>query len=540
MESFLLNVENFSQMYEKLEPQLERLKIKQRDLLSTELLVEEIFWIMINRGNATQVKVRVIKNFFGKVQVRMTAAADNSTFSPINISEWSEDEDYYRLLILKANRQKINWFREKNFNVVTINVRDESNRLMKLTFAAMAGGFVCGVLMNLLLSPEMISFIDKDIMTPINTMFLHALNMVIAPVIFFSIVSGVMGMGEGANVGKVGSKLIGLYLGTMGIAATLSLTLSMIFFQSGVPQVATVAAADNVTGQPYEFSLTKFIVDIIPNNLVSPIVDGNLLQVIFVAVLSGICLNALGDKVKRIQELIENFNELFMKMVDIIISFVPLIVFFAMISLVTTTNAEIATTISKLIALMFICCAVMLGVYALMILFMGKITPLPFAKKLPSLWAVPFATSSSSVSMPFTMNFCTNKLGIAPKISSFAIPIGTTVNMNGACISLSTISIMFLRMYGVEVDLNTLAAVFTMTISLSIGMPAVPNAGVICLLTFLGTFGVPNDIAGLLFCISALCDKLITCFNVTGDTVAAFVLARMENLTDEKIYLANN
>ena len=266
MESILMTAENFSQINEELEKQLERLKVKPRDILNTELLVEEIFWLMINRRNAKQVKVRVVKNFFGKVQVRMTAA-DSPTFSAVNISEWSEDEDYYRLLILKANRQRINWFREKNFSVVIINVRDESNRLMKLTLGSMAGGVVCGVLINLILSPEIISFIEKDIMTPINTMFLHALNMVIAPVIFFSIISGVKGMGEGANLGKVGSKLIGLYLGTMGIAATLSLTLSMIFFQSGVPQVATVAAADNVTGQPYEFSLVKFVVDIIPNNL---------------------------------------------------------------------------------------------------------------------------------------------------------------------------------------------------------------------------------------------------------------------------------
>ena len=537
MESILMTAENFSQMNEELEKQLERLKVEPRDILNTELLVEEIFWLMINRRNAKQVKVRVVKNFFGKVQVRMTAA-DSPTFSAVNISEWSEDEDYYRLLILKANRQRINWFREKNFSVVIINVRDESNRLMKLTLVSMAGGLVCGVLMNLILSPEIISFIEKDIMTPINTMFLHALNMVIAPVIFFSIISGVKGMGEGANLGKVGSKLIGLYVSTMGIAAAITLMLSMIFFQSGAPQVAKIAA-DNVTGQPYEFSLVKFVVDIIPNNLVSPIVDGNLLQVIFIAVLSGICLNALGEKVKLLEELIDNCNELFMKMVGMIISFMPLIVFSAMMSMALDTNTELLLEISKLVFLQLVCLILMLGVYMLMILFLGKITPLPFLKKIPSMWTVPFATSSSSVSMPITMKLCTEKLGISPKISSFAIPIGTTVNMNGACIGLSSMSIMFLKMYGVEVDLNTLAAILAMTVSLSVGMPAVPNAGVICILTIVGTFGVPNDITGLVFCIGALCDRPITCFNVTGDVAAAFVLARTENLTDEKIYLGN-
>lgn len=537
MNSFTLNVENFSRMHEELEPQLERLKINRRDILNTELLIEEIFWRMNTQCDVSQVEVRVVKNFFGKVQIRLTATG--TPHNPlVEISQWSE-EDYCRLLIIKSNRQKLNWTHKKNFNVVTINVRDESNRLMKLTFVAMAAGVVCGVFMNLFLSPETISFVKEDLMTPIETMFLNALNMVIAPVIFFSIFSGIMGMGESATVGKVGSKLVGLYMGTMVVAAALSLLLSMIFFQDGVPQAATIAAADNVTGQPYEFSLVKFIVDIIPNNLVSPIVDGNLLQVIFLAVLSGICLNALGAKVKLIQELVENCNEFFMKMVEIIVSFMPLIVFSAMMTLALDTNTQMIFEIAKLIFLQLFCFVVMIGVYMLLILFVGKITPLPFLKKLPLAWSVPFATSSSSVSMPFTMKFCTQKLGISSKISSFAIAIGTTVNMNGACIALATVSIMFLKMYGVEVDLNALVAILAMTVSMAIGMPAVPNAGVICTLTIVGTFGVPNDIAGLLFCIGALCDRPCTCFNVTGDIAAAFVLARTENMMDEKIYLGN-
>ncbi|MBR0060677.1 MAG: cation:dicarboxylase symporter family transporter, partial [Selenomonadaceae bacterium] len=159
-----------------------------------------------------------------------------------------------------------------------------------------------------------------------------------------------------------------------------------------------------------------------------------------------------------------------------------------------------------------------------------------FLKKIPSLWAVPFATSSSAVTMPFTMDFCTKKMGVSPKISSFSIPIGVTINMDGGCIYLPAAAIMFIKMYGVTVDLNALMIIFSMNFILSIAGPAVPNASVIGIISVTTIFGVPTDIAGILFCIATICDRLCTCFNVTGDVAATVALARTENLLDEKIF----
>ena len=110
--------------------------------------------------------------------------------------------------------------------------------------------------------------------------------------------------------------------------------------------------------------------------------------------------------------------------------------------------------------------------------------------------------------------------------------------MNGTCVYIPIAAIMFLKMYGVEVDRNALIIIFTMTLSLAIGAPAVPNASVICILTVTSTFGVPNDIAGLLFCIATICDRIATCLNVTGDVASTMTLARTENLLDEKIYFS--
>ena len=500
-------------------------------------MVEEIFWRTIKYGHAAQVEVKPVKNFFGKVQIQMTA--EGAPYNPlVEVSDWSEngdDEDYFRMMILKANRQKLNWIRQQNRNVVTIDVRAESNRQLRLTVAGIVGGVVCGFFMKEFVAPETIALISEDLIKPISTMFLNALKMIIAPVIFFSVISGVSGMGAGAGVGKIGSKLMGLYLTTSVIASVVGLLIAQIVFSGDLPQIGTIPSSGGEV-KSYEFSPVQFIVGIIPKNLVSPIVDGNMLQIIFLAVLFGMCLNALGDKVRLLQELVSNCNVFFMKVVGVIIVFVPLIAFFAMITLIVKMGVDTVLMMGKLIAGQLVACGVMFGVYALLINFVGKISPLPFLKKIPALMPTPFATSSSAVTMPLTMKFCVDRLGISPKITSFSIPIGTTVNMDGGCLYFPTAAIMFLKMYGVEVDMHAIIIICAMTVSLSIGAPAVPNAAVICILTITAMFGVPGDIAGLLFCIGTVCERVVTCLNVTGDVAASVTLARTENFLDEKIY----
>lgn len=535
MKVFHLDAENFSDMQANLEPQLEQLKIKQKDILNAELLVEEIFWRTVNLGKVAQVKVRILKNFFGKVQIQMTA--EGSPYNPLlEVSDWDEeDEEYYRTLILKANRQSLSWFHKNNLNVVTISVRNESNKALRLILGGMLGGLICGVVMKEILSPETIALVGKDVIAPATKMFLNALGLVIAPVIFFSVICGIISMGASAGVGRISSKIIGFYLTTSLIASVIGLIIAGIFFSGSVPQVGVVASAQSVTS--YEFSLINFIVDIIPADLVNPIAERNMLQIIFIAVLFGAAFVALGNKISLLQEFVKNCNDLFMKLVGMIVFFVPLIAFFAMMNLAASMDVDTILMMGRLILAQLIGNLTMFGVYMLLILFVGKISPLPFLKKIPSLWSVPFATSSSAVTMPFTLDFCAKKMGVEPKISAFAIPLGTTINMDGACIYFPVAAIMFLKMYGVEVDLNALITIFAMTLSLSIGAPAVPNASVICIITITSMFGLPADIAGILFCISTLCDRIITVFNVTGDVAANVVLARTKTLLDEKIYL---
>ena len=532
-----LTAENLFEVQTDLERELASLNVTEKDTLRAQLLLEEISLRMLNQGYAAQLTIRVDKKLFGKVQIILTA--EGNPYNPlVEVADWTDDDDnYYTMMILKAHRHRLHWSHKNNQNLVTINVRGESNRQMWLLIASIIGGLLCGLIMKETLPHESITLIDNDIITPIKTMFLHALNMIIAPVIFFSIVSGLVGMGKGADVGRIGTKLIGLCVFTSAVASIVALIIAQIIFSGDVPKIGTIPPA-NVEVSTYDFSAIKFIVDIIPANLIAPLTDGNMLQVIFVAVLFGSCLNAPGDKIQLLQEFVAGLNEFFMRVVGVIVLFVPLIAFFAMVDLVVDMGVEVMLAMSELIAGHIVASITMIGVYMLMILFIGKLSPLPFLKKIPSLISTPLATSSSAVSMPTTMDICIKKLGMSPKITSFSIPVGTTVNMNGACLYTPLAVIMFMKMYGISVDLHAMILIFAMTMSISAGTPAVPNIGVIFLLTLTSMFGVPNEIAGLLFCMDAIADRICTCVNVMGNTVATLTLARTENLFDEKIYSA--
>ena len=321
------------------------------------------------------------------------------------------------------------------------------------------------------------------------------------------------------------------------ISLVLSCVMAWIFFSGGVPQINTLPATEN-SAEVLEFSLVQFIVDIIPGNFVSPVLNGKVLQIIFIAILFGMSLNALGEKASLIKELVGNLNNVFTKMISMVIFFVPSIAFFAMITLTLEIDAEILTVISNLFIGQLIATLLMLAFYRIFVWRIGKISVKTFVKKLLTLLPLSLATASSTVLMPYMMKLCTEKLGVSPKISSFAIPIGITANLPGTMIYFITACVMFLRMYGIELDLQNLALVAFLSIVLCLGKPTVPASVVICVVTIVSYFGVPNEIAGLLFCLDPLICRIVIFANVTANVAVATGLARTENLLDEKIYFA--
>ena len=530
---FLLNKENFSEVTAQVHEKLLTTKATNKEISRADLLVEETFMRMAELGNVSEVEIKIHQRL-GDVSLQMSAEGEE--FNPlIEITDFDEeDEDYFRTLILKANRNKMNFVRKNRKNLVTIQIHDTSNKQIYYTLIGMVCGIICGLFMKEFFSQEIISAFDNNIVKSFTTMFLNALNMMIAPVIFFSVISGVTSLTNAADVGRIGGKLIGFYTATTIISSALSLALGYFLFLGDVPQLGVI---ENTGGESQNFSLLEMIVGIVPKNLVNPVINGEMLQIIFVAVFFGIGINKLGDKVKLLHDFIETMNTFCLRVLMMIVDFVPLIVFFAMSSLMFKIGMDSVLLLGKLIFGQLFGSLLMVGVYLLIIALIGKISPLPFLKKIPSFIPIPLSTNSSNATMPFSMKFCTEKLGISPKLSSFSIPIGSTINMDGGCLYLSIASIMLAKMYGAELSGDVLFTIFVTVIALSIGAPGVPGGAFVCLASIVVAIGLPVDATAVILGIDPICSMMRTALNCTGDIAASTALACNEKLIEKNVYL---
>ena len=529
--TFDLNLENFSETVAQIDSALAKEKLTRKESVNAQLLLEENFMRLVNLGGAETVRVKIIRRFGDlNLQLESTGAEYNPLISATDFD--ADDADYFRTIILKANAAKMHYARKGNKNLVLIQVHENTSKQLHYTLLGMAAGIVFGLILKFAATPEIISVFNETIGGSVNTMFMNALNMMLAPVVFFSIISGITGMTNAADIGRIGGKLIGLYSLTTIIAICVGLTLAHIVFASGVPQVGVVEGEASAA----KISLLAAIVDIIPKDLVTPIINRGLLQIIFVAVIFGLCINKLGDKVKMLNDFAREANSLCLTLITAIAAFIPLVTFFAMAALITNLGVDSIILLGKLLGCYLTGDMLMVCVYSSMLLIIGKISPVPLLKKLPSFIPIPFATSSSNVTMPFTMKFCTEKLGISPKISSFSIPIGATVNMDGTAIFQSTTCIMLLKMYGVEIDSGAIFTLLFAIFTTSVGTPGVPGGGIILLAAILGMFNVPADAVGIILGISPIEGRLNTTTNVVGDIGASTILAKTENLLDTSIY----
>ncbi len=533
-EGFFLNKNTFSEVTAKIHDELTKTKATKKEIMMAELLLEELFIRISQIGGVPEVIVTLRKRF-GTLNLQLEYGGKE--YNPlVEITDYDEeDEDFYRTVILKSYRSKMNYAHYATKNIVVIHYHDASNKQIYYTLFGMVAGVIFGLILKSIDAPELLNFFNETLAKSFRTMFLNALNMMIAPVIFFSVISGVTSITNASEVGRIGGKLMAIYMVTTLFASALSVGIGYLIFSGEVPQIGTID--NSAAAQSQSISVLSMIVGLIPKNLIAPIVNGEMLQIIFVAIFFGICINGLGNKVKILNDFIEAMNSFCLNAIRLIVKVIPVIAFFAMMSLIINVGLDSVLLLGKLILGQLGGSLLMVGVYALILIVLGKISPLPFLKKIGSFIAIPLSTSSSNATMPFTMKFCTDKMGIAPKLSSFSIPIGATVNMDGGCFYLSIASIMLARMYGIELTPDILFTVFVTVVALSIGAPGVPGGAFVCLASIVMALGLPADATAVILGIDPICSMMRAALNATGDIAASTALACNENLIEKNIYL---
>jgi Na+/H+-dicarboxylate symporter len=403
----------------------------------------------------------------------------------------------------------------------------------KKVLFSMVTGIVVGLLINNFFIPNQLieSILINQVFHTISSIFLILLKMIVLPLIFVSIISGIISINDVNTLGRLGIKTLTLYIFTTMIAITLAL-----FISSFVNYNIEVIDAVNNTKQVLAAEpSSNFILSIFPQNFFAALVDGNVIQVLSFAIFIGISASFIKNEIPEFVNLIDNLNKIFNKMVLIIISFTPIAVFALLAKTFSMEGLDVFIPLMKYFSIVVLVLLLHFTfTYSLLLKVFSNLDIGTFYAKLKSLIIFTFSTSSSNASIPFTLDVVTNKYGVNKSLASFSVPLGATINMDGTAIMQGCATYFLAAYYGIELELvDFIVIILTATVA-SIGTAGIPSAGIIMLSLILTELGIPLEGITLLLGVDRLLDMMRTSVNVSGDTCISCVVAHSENLIDIK------
>ena len=376
----------------------------------------------------------------------------------------------------------------------------------------------------------------------LGQLFVNALQLVIVPMVFTSIALAMCKISDTKKLGRISYKTILGFLATSVLALALAGAVGFIIKNLGL----FTANVENVTAQAGVASSTNpllIIVQAIPNNITAAFsTNGSILAVVFVAVVLGLCINTLGEKIKALKTLLEEINSIITVFLSFIITkFGPVAIFV----LITRTFAiygvdNLKPALVYVITTVFTLLLFLVFGYALFIAIGARLNPIKFVKKIGKVALFGFSTSSSAATLPLNTKTTTEELGVSEDIASFILPLGMSVNMNGTAIMQVIAAIFIATSAGYDVTIGNIVVIALLALISSVGTPAAPGAGAIILFTVLTGMGYNNDAAilaySLILAINRPIEMLVTSLNVVGDAATSVVVAKSEGMLDEEIY----
>ena len=374
--------------------------------------------------------------------------------------------------------------------------------------------------------------IEKYVFNLGGQIFKNLLMLVVVPLVFFSLVSGISSLSNMVKLGSIATKTIGLYLMTTGIAVSMALIFGYIFNLSGYE--GDVEAFTPTTG---DSSLYGTVMRIFPNNIFGAFVENNMLGIVFISILFGIALNLTDELTGGLSKTFEKLNTVFLKIVLLIMSFAPVGVFCLMGSYVMAKGLNVFGDLAQYVALLiFVLAFHLFFTYSLILKVFAKLNPLIFYKKMKDVALFAFSTSSSAATIPVTLKTVTDELGVKKDVSAFVVPVGATINMDGTAIMQGLATMFIASTVGIDLTLVQFGQIVLLAIVTSIGTAAVPSAGTVTLALILGSLGLPLDAIGLILAVDRILDMIRTAVNVCGDAAVSCIVAKSENELDEKIF----
>jgi Na+/H+-dicarboxylate symporter len=374
--------------------------------------------------------------------------------------------------------------------------------------------------------------IEKYLFNLSGEIFKNLLLLIVVPLVFFSLVSGISSLSNMVKLGSIASKTVLLYLLTTAFAVVIAIFFGWVFNISGYEGEVTSFNAPSGEANLYDTVLKVF-----PNNIFGAFVENNMLGIVFISILFGIALNLTDNLTDNLSKNFERLNIVFMKIVLIIMSFAPIGVFCLMGSYVMDKGLNIfGDLIQYVLILIFVLLFHLFFTYSLVLKIFANLNPIIFFKKMRNVALFAFTTSSSAATIPVTLKTVTDELGVKKDVSSFVIPVGATINMDGTAIMQGLATMFIASTVGVDLSMIEYIQIVLLAMVASIGAAAVPSAGTITLALILSSLGLPLDAIGLILAVDRILDMIRTSVNVSGDAAVACVVANSEQLLDKNIF----
>jgi Na+/H+-dicarboxylate symporter len=375
-------------------------------------------------------------------------------------------------------------------------------------------------------------FVD-GLLTIGGAIFVASLKMLVVPLVFVSLVCGTCNLSDPSKLGRLGGKSIGLYLLTTAIAITIAISLAnLVSFDkiAGLQTSAEYAAKEAP-------SLANVIINMFPTNPISAMAEGNMLQVIVFALLFGIAMTLSGEPGKRLTKTFNDLNDVILKLVTILMNLAPIGVFCLIAKLFSSIDyAAIGELVKYFFVVLIALFIHALVVYPTLLKSITGLSPITFLTKMKANALFAFSTSSSSATMPVTLETATKKLGAKNSVASFTVPLGATINMDGTAIMQGVATVFIAQIFAVDLTTSDyLMVILTATLA-SVGTAGVPGVGLIMLAMVLNQVGLPVEGIAIIMGVDRLLDMTRTAVNVTGDCMVTCIVAKTEGELDENIF----
>lgn len=406
-------------------------------------------------------------------------------------------------------------------------------------FIGLIAGAIFGILLNYFVPSS--SFKDdiiiNGVLYVIGQGFIRLMQMLVVPLVFCSLVCGSMSIGDTKKLGTIGVKTLLFYIATTAIAISVALAIANLINPGiGLDMSSVTAASSSITASA-STSFVDTLLNIIPTNIFNGLASGTMLQIIFFALMLGVIIAKLGDRVEIVGNFFSQFNDIMMEMTMIVMKVAPIGVFCLIGKTFAGIGFEAFLPMLKYMLGVFLalgvqCFIVYLG---LLKLFTG-LNPVIFIKNFFPVMAFAFSTATSNATIPLSINTLAQKMGVSKRVSSFTIPLGATINMDGTAIMQGVAVVFAAQAYGILLTpMDYITVIGTATLA-SVGTAGVPGVGLITLTMVFNSVGLPVEAIALIMGIDRILDMTRTAVNITGDAVCTTIVAKQNNAVNKDIY----